>query len=97
MQPLNVTKEMREKNSKDNPFIIKAFEPKRLIGCICEPDATVICWMWVHKGDPRRCECGYWIKVVDADDHFAMIQKEIDKEFEEKVAIEKGRSQEQLK
>ena len=48
------------------------------MGCVCEEDATSICWMWVHKGDPRRCECGYWMKCVDAVNHFEQIQKELD-------------------
>lgn len=64
--------------TKDNPYIVPSFEHKRLVGCICEEDATGVCHMWVHKGDPRRCECGYWFKAVDAFNHLEAMQKELD-------------------
>jgi len=66
----------RGPGTKDNPNIVPSFEPKRLVGCICEEDATSINWMWVHKGDPRRCDCGYWFKTVDAENHFAKLKEE---------------------
>jgi len=63
--------------TKEIPNLILSFEEKRLIGCICEEDATCINWMWVHKGDPKRCECGHWFKCVDAPDHFRAIEDEV--------------------
>nr|ABR23413.1 cytochrome c oxidase polyprotein Vb [Ornithodoros parkeri] len=56
----------RGPGTKDNPNLIPSYLEKRMIGCICEEDATVINWMWLHRGDPRRCECGHWFKLVDA-------------------------------
>lgn len=69
---------VRGPGTKDNPILVPSFESKRLVGCLCEEDATSFCYMWVHKGDPRRCECGYWVKCVDAVNHFEQIQKELD-------------------
>jgi len=63
----------RGPGTKDKPNIVPSFESKRLVGCICEEDATSINWMYVHKGDPKRCECGYWFKCEDAEDHFAKV------------------------
>lgn len=28
-------------------------------------DQTFIQWMWLHQGSPKRCECGYWFKLVE--------------------------------
>jgi len=22
-------------------------------------------WMFVHKGEPKRCYCGHWFKIVE--------------------------------
>ena len=49
--------------TKDDPILIPSAFDSRLIGCICEEEQTHICWMWVHEGNPRRCECGYWFKL----------------------------------
>ncbi|KAH8030896.1 hypothetical protein HPB51_012236 [Rhipicephalus microplus] len=56
----------RGPGTKDNPNLIPSHLEKRMIGCICEEDQTHINWMWLHRGDPKRCECGYWFKIVDA-------------------------------
>jgi len=74
--PYYVNAMKRGPGTKDKPNIVPSFEEKRLVGCVCEEDATTINWMWVHKGDPRRCECGYWFKCEDAFDHFATVEKE---------------------
>lgn len=28
-------------------------------------DQTFVQWMWLHQGQPKRCECGYWFKLVE--------------------------------
>ncbi|KAJ8982138.1 hypothetical protein NQ317_002865 [Molorchus minor] len=64
----------------DNPFDQKVFKrgagtracpneipsafDSRLVGCICDEEASSIMWMWLHKGEPRRCECGHWFSLV---------------------------------
>ena len=51
----------------DNPNIIKTFSGSRMIGCKCEEDSTAIKYMWLHLGEPKRCECGFWFKAVPAE------------------------------
>ncbi|KAJ8938048.1 hypothetical protein NQ318_013956 [Aromia moschata] len=50
--------------TKTQPNEIPSAFDSRLVGCICEEDATSINWMWLHKGEPKRCECGYWFNLV---------------------------------
>nr|AZL95829.1 cytochrome C oxidase subunit 5B-like protein [Didymocentrus krausi] len=52
--------------TKDKPTEIPSFLEKSMVGCMCEDDATHINYMWLHKGEPSRCECGYWFKLVEA-------------------------------
>ncbi|XP_035213599.1 cytochrome c oxidase subunit 5B, mitochondrial-like [Stegodyphus dumicola] len=56
----------RGPGTKDQPNLVPSFEDKRIVGCICEEDSTVINWIWVHRDEPKRCGCGYWFKLVDA-------------------------------
>ncbi|ERL87591.1 hypothetical protein D910_04982 [Dendroctonus ponderosae] len=50
--------------SKAQPTPIPSAFDSRLVGCVCEEEATTINWMWLHKGEPRRCECGHWFNLV---------------------------------
>lgn len=54
----------RQAGTKDHPNEIPSALEARLVGCICERDSTVVSYMWLHAGEPRRCECGYWFKLV---------------------------------
>ncbi|BFY99224.1 hypothetical protein BsWGS_02264 [Bradybaena similaris] len=49
----------------EDPTIITSPNEKRMIGCICEEDSLTINWMHLNKDEPKRCECGYWFKLVD--------------------------------
>ncbi|XP_068212784.1 cytochrome c oxidase subunit 5B, mitochondrial-like [Palaemon carinicauda] len=49
-----------------NPTIVPSYYGRRLVGCICEEDATCINWMWLEKGETKRCECGYFFQLTDA-------------------------------
>ncbi|XP_066999380.1 cytochrome c oxidase subunit 5B, mitochondrial [Anabrus simplex] len=51
--------------TKDQPNSIPSAFDNRLIGCICEEDSTHINWMVLNKGEPTRCECGHWFKLVE--------------------------------
>jgi len=56
----------RGPGTKEQPNLVPSFEDKRLIGCLCEEDATHLNYMWVHMSEPKRCECGYYFKAVAA-------------------------------
>ncbi|XP_076368075.1 cytochrome c oxidase subunit 5B, mitochondrial-like [Tachypleus tridentatus] len=64
--PFDMRVYKRGPGTKTDPNIIPSAYQERLIGCICEEDATCINWMWLEKGEPKRCECGYWFKLIDA-------------------------------
>ncbi|KAH9489631.1 Cytochrome c oxidase subunit 5B [Bulinus truncatus] len=55
----------RAKGTFDEPTIVKSVNNKRMVGCICEEDALTINWMYVHKGEPKRCGCGYWFRLEE--------------------------------
>ncbi|KAI3381882.1 hypothetical protein SNEBB_010181 [Seison nebaliae] len=54
-----------ENSTKDNPNIVSSTFDRRLIGCVCEEDATTIVWMWIYDGEAQRCRCGHWFKLVE--------------------------------
>ena len=31
-----------------------------------EEDTAMIKWMWLYRGEMKRCYCGYWFKMVDS-------------------------------
>ncbi|XP_011299460.1 cytochrome c oxidase subunit 5B, mitochondrial [Fopius arisanus] len=53
----------RAAGTKDAPNLVPSAFESRMIGCVCEEDSTHIVWMWLHEGQPRRCECGHWFKI----------------------------------
>lgn len=52
--------------TKDNPRKVPSMFEERIVGCICEEEATYINWMMVKKGPPQRCECGHWFELIEA-------------------------------
>lgn len=56
----------RVAGTKEKPNVVPSVADYRVVGCVCEEDATAINWMWLYKGEPKRCECGYWFKLVDS-------------------------------
>ncbi|XP_018332360.1 cytochrome c oxidase subunit 5B, mitochondrial-like [Agrilus planipennis] len=54
----------RGPGTKNQPNEVPSAFDSRIIGCVCEEDSTSINWMWVHKGHPKRCECGHWFNLV---------------------------------
>ena len=53
----------RGPGTKDQPNLVPSAFESRLVGCVCEEEATHVTWMWLHAGTPRRCECGHWFKL----------------------------------
>lgn len=63
--PFNLKVTKRGPGTKDCPNLVPSAFNSRMVGCICEEDQSHINWMWLHEGTPRRCECGYWFKLVE--------------------------------
>merc|ERR1711915_61325 len=63
--PFDMRVYKRISGSASNPTVVPSFYERRLVGCICEEDATCIHWMWLEKGESKRCECGYWFQLTD--------------------------------
>ena len=38
-----------------------------VVVCSGEEDAVSINWMYLYKGEPRRCQCGYWFKLTELE------------------------------
>uniref|UniRef100_A0A182VTH1 DUF4706 domain-containing protein n=1 Tax=Anopheles minimus TaxID=112268 RepID=A0A182VTH1_9DIPT len=55
----------RGPGTKDSPNLIPSAFDARLVGCVCEEDQTYVQWMWLYQGQPKRCECGHWFKLVE--------------------------------
>ncbi|XP_065169121.1 cytochrome c oxidase subunit 5B, mitochondrial-like [Atheta coriaria] len=65
--PFDLKVVKRGPGTKAQPNEIPSAFDARLVGCVCEEDATSVTWMWLHKGQPRRCECGHWFSLVHKD------------------------------
>lgn len=48
----------------DKPTEIPSAFEARIVGCVCEEDASHVKWMWLYSGEPKRCMCGHWYKLV---------------------------------
>nr|AAW27204.1 unknown [Schistosoma japonicum] len=57
-------------NSRKSPNLIPSQSGRRMVGCICEPEADSINWLELEKGDPVQCYCGYRFQIVDFEDYF---------------------------
>ncbi len=54
-------------SSAADPNIIQTLEDQRIIACICEQDTHHINYMWIAKGETKRCECGHFFKCVERE------------------------------
>lgn len=62
--PFDVKVLKKGPGTKQDPTEIPSAFDARLVGCICDEDSTNINWVWLHKGEPKRCECGHWYTLV---------------------------------
>ena len=51
--------------SKDVPILVPSTGDKRMVGCCCEDDYHEIVWFELEKGDVKKCDCGYYFKLID--------------------------------
>ncbi|CAH8682240.1 unnamed protein product [Schistosoma rodhaini] len=59
-------------NSELSPNLIPSQSHRRMVGCICEPEADSINWLELEKGNPVQCYCGHWFQLVNYEDYFNM-------------------------
>ncbi|GJQ87356.1 hypothetical protein Trydic_g17402 [Trypoxylus dichotomus] len=64
VNPFDMRMMKRGIGTKSQPNEIPSAFEERLVGCICEEEQAHINWMWLVEGMPRRCECGFWFKLV---------------------------------
>ncbi|XP_050420489.1 cytochrome c oxidase subunit 5B, mitochondrial-like [Adelges cooleyi] len=62
--PYNLKAIKRGVSTKEQPTEIPSAFEARIVGCVCEEDASHIKWMWLYSGEPKRCMCGHWYKLV---------------------------------
>jgi len=65
LDPFGMLPLKRGPGTKAEPNLVPSMLEKRMIGCVCEEDSTCINYMWLHKGESKRCECGHWFKLID--------------------------------
>ncbi|GAB1606433.1 cytochrome c oxidase subunit 5B, mitochondrial-like [Argonauta hians] len=63
--PFEMNVKKRGKGTADEPNLVPSLFDMRLVGCICEEESLAIHWMHLYKGEPKRCECGYWFKLSE--------------------------------
>uniref|UniRef100_A0A1D1ZBT3 Cytochrome c oxidase subunit 5B, mitochondrial n=1 Tax=Anthurium amnicola TaxID=1678845 RepID=A0A1D1ZBT3_9ARAE len=66
--PFDMRFQKRGACTKEQPQVILSSFHERLIGCICEEDSENVVWMWLRQSEPKRCACGYWFKLKQAED-----------------------------
>ncbi|KAI5631810.1 cytochrome c oxidase subunit vb domain-containing protein [Phthorimaea operculella] len=63
--PFNMKVLKKAAGTRENPTLVPSCFDARIVGCICEEHATSVSWFWIHKGHPRRCECGHWYALTE--------------------------------
>lgn len=72
----NLPTERNGRGSKDNPVKVESFINERIVGCICEDSQNYIKYTTIYKGEPKRCQCGHWLELVEAPRFWEKIPKE---------------------
>ncbi|XP_076049449.1 cytochrome c oxidase subunit 5B, mitochondrial-like [Oratosquilla oratoria] len=49
--PFDMRVSKRVSGDSSNPTTVPSFYASRLVGCICEEDATCVNWMWLRRAD----------------------------------------------
>ncbi|XP_036113271.1 cytochrome c oxidase subunit 5B, mitochondrial-like [Molossus molossus] len=65
LDPYNMLAPKAASGTKEDPSLVPSITNKRIVGCICEQDNSVVIWFWLHKGETQRCpSCGTHYKLV---------------------------------
>uniref|UniRef100_A0A034WTU6 Cytochrome c oxidase subunit 5B, mitochondrial n=1 Tax=Bactrocera dorsalis TaxID=27457 RepID=A0A034WTU6_BACDO len=54
----------RGPGTKEQPTMIPSAFDGRIVGCSCKGNRFVN-WMWLEKGAPKRCECGFYFQLKE--------------------------------
>ncbi|XP_017494435.1 PREDICTED: cytochrome c oxidase subunit 5B, mitochondrial-like [Rhagoletis zephyria] len=54
----------RGPGTREQPNMIPSAFDGRIVGCSCKGNRFVN-WMWLEKGEPKRCECGYYFQLKE--------------------------------
>lgn len=65
-----------DRGTRDNPVIIESFDDSRMVACVCEDTQNHHKFTTLYKGEPKRCQCGHWMELVDAPRFWEKIPKE---------------------
>lgn len=58
--PFNMKPYRGPPGTKDKPLEVLSLHDDRIIGCVCEPDATSIVWRKLTLNKVTRCDCGHF-------------------------------------
>jgi cytochrome c oxidase subunit 5b len=64
------------RGTRDNPVTVESFFDSRMVACVCEETQNHHKYTNLHKGEPKRCQCGHWLELVDAPRFWEKIPKE---------------------
>lgn len=65
--PFNIAPRLKGPGTKECPTLVPSAFDSRMVVCDCEEDSEYVTYFWLHKDEPRRCECGHWYKLVFRD------------------------------
>ena len=49
--------------SKAQPVMVPSSYDRRVVACSCTLSENFISYMWLYKGEPKRCTCGVWFEL----------------------------------
>jgi len=53
--------------TRENPDLVPSMYNKRIVGHLCEEGQTYMTYFYLYKGHPKRCQCGHWFKLTEAE------------------------------
>jgi cytochrome c oxidase subunit 5b len=58
---------VKKDSTRENPNVVTSLLEHRIIGCICSEEVHHVNYMWIHKGETKRCGCGHWFTCKDRE------------------------------
>ena len=60
-------KNVRKKSGGGGDFFVSHYILNDVTNAVGEEDSISINWMFLYKGEAKRCQCGNWFKLVELD------------------------------